>query len=143
MKRYIPLLYGCFPFVFGWLSQWLTGTTTSTFLLSLFVSTTLFLIAWWFIGYACGKLKTGILLPTVLANLPLALALILFSVLSIRTALPDFIVSICDMGVLSVSGIMLGASFTTENLLVACIISLIPVVAVFWLGCTKSSPRSK
>ena len=133
MKRLIPLLVGLFPALFGYAELWLISGNTETFLLLILIGTLVFLPAWWGMGYLCGKLKLGILLPTVLAMLPLLLGAVLFC---IPYQLPAWLDSIAYASTLPLFSISIGMSFL-KSIWATSFLALLPAIAVFWLGCTK------
>lgn len=139
MRHLIPLLIGFFPVLLGYGEVWLLSGTPETFLLLILIGTLVFLPVWWGMGYLCGKQAQRILLPTVLANLPLLLCNVLFC---ISSRLPEGLDLFAYAGTLPLFSMHIGLSFLKSPWLTG-LIALLPAVAVFWLGCTKSNRRNE
>ncbi|MBE6982522.1 MAG: hypothetical protein E7437_09430 [Ruminococcaceae bacterium] len=139
MKRMIPLLVGFFPSLFALTEMFLISANTDIFLLLVLIGTLVFLPAWWAAGYLCGKLKRGILWPTVLANVPLFLGLLLFC-LDNSFTMPKLLGEIGYLHILPLFSIYSGISFT-GSAWIGSLICMLPAIAVFWLGCSKSDRR--
>lgn len=137
MKRLIPLLMGFFPALFGFAELWFLSDHAETFLLLILIGTLVFLPAWWGMGYLCGKQKQGTLLPTLLASLPLLFGTVLFC---IPGQLPKWLDCFAYASTLPLFSMHMGMSFF-QSVWLTSFTALLPAVAIFWLGCTKSDRR--